>query len=777
MIRKLKEIWADLGRSIFVGDRYKNNMRGIAIGAALIVVINLITGTTYIINRQTMAIISSAVLILFFSLVFFFITVMKNRTIALTLAVTGLIVIYSFDTIVVTSPVMPIWTLLFPWAICYLVNVKTGVGVSLYFSTLYIVLFYTPLKEFFTGKYMDRIMSGFPIAFIADAFLCTYIMVQYHRNTLYQMDYAKQLTEAKAAADHANSAKSDFLANMSHEIRTPINAVLGMNEMVLRESLQTKDQLPKEQTGLRASLTNISNYAGNIDSAGKNLLSIINDILDFSKIESGKMEITEADYKFSSVLNDISNIVSFKAKDKGLEFHIEMDSDLPDGLYGDELRLRQIMTNILNNAVKYTKKGSVTLVVGKEADGEIKEGDTINLKIAVKDTGIGIKKEDIDKLFGKFERVDLQQNSTVEGSGLGLAITKNLLELMHGSISVDSVYGIGSVFTVILPQKVVSTEPVGDFRVKFEKSVQESEIYHESFRAPDAHILIVDDTRMNLTVAVGLLKKTQIEIDTAASGPEAIGLSKTIKYDLILMDQRMPGMDGTETMNHIKAQEGGANNGTPFICLTADAVSGARNRYLSEGFTDYLTKPIDSKALEAMLKKYLPEDKVNNVSTDTADVNTAQAPEVPDGFEELRETGIAAEVGLKFCQDDESLYRSILLDYAQSSDEKIKNISNSFDAKDWKNYAIYVHALKSTSKTIGASELSERALRLENAANEGNIAVIRDEHNDMMALYKKTAEAIRAFEPESEAASAQDGEALEFEPEDDGVLEFLPDEK
>ena len=774
MIKFFKKIWKDLGRSIFVGDRYAKNMRGIAIGAALIVIVNLITGTLNILDNNHLGAISNLVLIVSFSLVFLFIVVFKKRKIALTFTVFAVVLIYTYDVVIVSTPFMPIWTILFPWAFSYLVSVKVGIGLSGYFSTLYLVLFYSPLKNFVNGEnqYPEFMLRIFPILYIANAFLCIYIMVQYHRNTLNLMDYTGQLNEAKASAEHANTAKSEFLASMSHEIRTPINAVLGMNEMVLRESLQARDQVPKEQPELRTYLTNISNYAGNIDSAGKNLLAIINDILDFSKIESGKMEITEADYKFSSVLNDISNMVSFKAKDKGLSFQIEVDKDLPDGLYGDELRVRQIMTNLLGNAVKYTKEGGVTLYVGKQKDDVVENDKTMHLVISVKDTGIGIKKEDIDKLFQKFERVDLQQNSTVEGSGLGLAITKNLLDLMNGSISVESVYGQGSVFTAVLPQRIVSTEAVGDFKMKFEKSVQEAKVYQESFRAPDAHILIVDDTRMNLTVAVGLLKKTQIEIDTAASGLEAIGLAKTISYDLILMDQRMPGMDGTETMKRIKAQENGANTGTPFICLTADAVSGARSHYLSEGFTDYLTKPIDSKALERMLLKYLPKEKVSIVSNDeNANANKEKQSQEVDEYKAMRQAGIDPEVGLRFCQNDKELYTSIILDYAQSSAEKIQNIEAFYKNSDWKNYGISVHALKSTSKTIGALDLSERALRLEKAANDENVDIIHAEHDNMLAQYKKVVEAINTANSNSNENSKQEDDVLEFSPEDD-VLEF-----
>ena len=778
MIKYLKRIWAELGRSIFVGDRYAKNMRGIAIGAALIVIVNIITGTLNLLDKNHLGAISNIVLIVSFSLVFLFIVVFKKRKLALTFTVIAVIGIYTYDIVIVSSPFMPIWTILFPWAFSYLVSVRVGIGMSGYFTTLYLVLFYSPLKKYVSGEgmYPEFMLKIFPILYFANAFLCIYIMVQYHRNTLSLMDYSAQLTEAKSQAERANTAKSEFLASMSHEIRTPINAVLGMNEMILRESLQARDQVSKEYPEIKNYLTNISNYAGNLDSAGKNLLAIINDILDFSKIESGKMEITNADYKFSSVLNDISNIVSFKAKDKGLDFKIEVDKDIPDGLFGDELRVRQIMTNLLGNAVKYTKQGKVLLSITKGKDDVIVKDGIIHLVIAVKDTGIGIKEEDIEKLFKKFERVDLQQNSTVEGSGLGLAITKNLLELMNGTINVESVYGEGSTFTVTLPQKVVSIEAVGDFKMKFEKSVQETELYHESFRAPDAHILIVDDTRMNLTVAVGLLKKTQIEIDTASSGFEAIELTKTIRYDLILMDQRMPGIDGTETMNRIKAQEGGANNNTTFICLTADAVTGARNHYLSEGFTDYLTKPIDSKALEKMLMKYLPKEKVLDASQFKDDDVHDNKDNVLDEFAPMRKVNIDIETGLRFCQNDKELYKSIILDYALSSDEKINNIIDFFGKSDWKNYAICVHALKSTSKTIGATDLSSIAQRLELAANEGDTNTILKDHEEMLEKYKVVVQSIKDAFP-NETVSSTD-EILEFSPgDDDEVLEFSPEDE
>ena len=292
--------------------------------------------------------------------------------------------------------------------------------------------------------------------------------------------------EARAQADAANRSKSDFLSNMSHEIRTPINAVLGMNEMILRESGDER----------------ITTYARNVESAGKNLLSIINDILDFSKIEAGKMEIVEAPYQLSSVLNDISNMVVFRARAKNLSFHVVVDETIPDHLCGDAVRVRQVITNILTNAVKYTMEGSVTLSV--KAEREQNNRDSLTLVIDVKDTGIGIREEDIGKLFTKFSRVDLNQTNTIEGTGLGLAITENLLLMMQGNIQVQSVYGEGSAFTIRIPQRIVSEEAIGDFHQRFEDGLKTMKSYRESFRAPEAHILVVDDTELNLVVIEGL---------------------------------------------------------------------------------------------------------------------------------------------------------------------------------------------------------------------------------------------------------------------------------
>lgn len=411
--------------------------------------------------------------------------------------------------------------------------------------------------------------------------------------------YMDELRRQKMTADEANEAKTQFLANMSHEIRTPINAILGFNEMILREC---RDQ--------DEALSNIGMYAANIKGAGSNLLSIINDILDISKIEAGKMDIVESPYSLSSLLNDVSNMVFFKAKEKGLKYFVEVDERLPDELCGDKARIRQVITNILANAVKYTDKGNVRLSVKGMSYSNNTSGSMLRLIIEIKDTGIGMKDEDIDKLFTKFQRLDLDHNGTIEGTGLGLAISRQLMTMMGGSINVESEYGTGSSFTIEIPQKIISSAAIGDFKTRFEKEIIEAKSDDEVFTAPDAHILIVDDTKVNLMVAKGLLRDTKIEIDTAISGRESTEKTRKKAYDLILMDQRMPGMSGSEALKIIREQEDGLNRQTPVICLTADAIIGAKERYMAEGFTDYLAKPIINHELMQMLIRYLPHDKI-----------------------------------------------------------------------------------------------------------------------------------------------------------------------
>ncbi len=399
-----------------------------------------------------------------------------------------------------------------------------------------------------------------------------------------------KLSKEKHQAVLANSAKSDFLANMSHEIRTPINSIMGMNEMILRESGEDE----------------IKVYASDIKRASENLLDIVNDILDFSKVESGKMDIVADEYELANLVKDTDNVMRVRAESKNLDFKIKADPSCPARLYGDESRVRQAIFNIVGNAIKYTEEGRVTLSISYEPIRNIDNPDSILMRFAVADTGIGIKEEDQGKLFNNFERFELKRNRNIEGSGLGLAITDRIVKLMKGWIKVDSVYGKGSTFTIYIPQGIVGSALIGDVQEKLKENGKNIQSYHESFKAPGRKILVVDDVAMNANVVKGLLKKTEVSVYTALSGLDCIEMCKKEKFDIILMDHFMPNMDGIETLMELRKRK---LIDCPVVALTANAISGMKEMFLEKGFSDYLSKPVKPAELEAVVKKYLNAEK------------------------------------------------------------------------------------------------------------------------------------------------------------------------
>lgn len=625
-------------------------------------------------------------------------------------------------------------------------------------------------------------------------------------------------------------AKSDFLANMSHEIRTPMNAVLGMAELALREEMS-----PAARDCIHQ-----------IIFSGRNLLVIINDILDFSKIESGKMDINEVVYESMSMFNDLASIVNSRIGDKKIEFTMDIDPYLPQMLMGDNTRIQQALINLLNNAVKFTNIGEVHLKV----TGERLYDDVIQLNMSVSDTGIGIKPEDLNKLFKSFQQVDSRRNRNIEGTGLGLAITQSLVELMGGKITVKSVYEKGSTFSLELSQGIVSdvvTEPnvesglhvallinneyvkaqiirdlnrvnvqytdlataktldnsVFDFLIADEqtftpdireyfleneklqcivvdsfmssgvKILPRVRVIHKpvyylnlysalgfiseytrndviseadfSFTAPDASVLIVDDNAVNLTVAKGLLEPLKMQISTATSANQAIDLLRQLKFDLIFMDHMMPEVDGVQTTHIIRRLMPEYAN-VPIIALTANAIAGTREMFIAEGMNDFVAKPIDTKDINAKLKKWLPQEKIVPISSEKAENNRFDNDSMLESVKDIN--FLNTESALELLKS-EHLFRMVLEEYYLSIDKKIASIESHFKNKDWKNYTIEVHALKSTSRQIGADELADLAAELEKAGKNLDVGFIEENNEKAMTMYRELKEKLDPFFPDA----------------------------
>ncbi len=718
-----------------------------------------------------------------------------------------------------------VWILLVPPLVTYFYSLFYGGIMSIVLGITVAVYMWSPLHQI-GYPYSDTYLIRFPIIYFFDLGLA--LVMQYRI-----MRYRREQAELLVRAERANHTKGDFLANMSHEIRTPMNAIVGMCELILRDANISES---------------VRDNCFNIQSSGRSLLAIINDILDFSKIESGKMELIETPFNIASMLNDVINMTMTRKADKKIEIIVEADPQIPCGLVGDEIRIRQIIINLMTNAVKFTNEGVITLKIAQS-----KQEYGINLKVVVEDSGIGISDENLEKLFESFQQVDTRKNRSIEGTGLGLPICKRLVTQMGGYINVSSKYGKGSRFSFVIPLKVSNPSPfisvkqasshkvvayfdfekfglsairerytdlienigeqlrinimytdsfeevcelvrnnkITDCFIGKEEYLQDKEYFNKlseevkvvlvqdhfgavqvpanirciykpfytmsaalalnneniafrlngrnnssiTFSAPKARVLIVDDNPINLKVAVGLMQPYRMQILTVDSGKAAIAMLRSKDIDLVLMDHMMPEMDGVEATQFIRGMEGEYYQKLPIVALTANAVNGVREMFIESGFQDFVPKPIELTALDRTLKYWLPKEYIQppvageQKKTETQSVSGAQDNEL-----------ISVSAGLKYAGNSEEAYFEILDMYVRKGSEKRVYIDKLFEEKDWKNYVIEVHALKSTSLSIGAVVLSEAAKRLELAGKAGDYAQIEAEHAALSELYVKVLE-------------------------------------
>ena len=518
--------------------------------------------------------------------------------------------------------------------------------------------------------------------------------------------------KVRQKAVSAKDAQSKFLASMSHEIRTPINAVIGMNEMILREN--------ENET--------IQEYAYNIQRASNMLLELVNDVLDFSKIESGKLELVNDTYDLASLLQDEILILQIRAKEKPIEIQLDINPTLPSKLIGDEVRIKQVLTNLISNAVKYTGEGKVTLQAFCQWINE----DTVNLGFSITDTGMGIKEEDLPHLFDSYKRLELSKNHNIQGTGLGLNIVKNLVELMQGNIYVRSEYGKGSTFSIFIPQKVVDRHCIGNLEELAHKYKKEAQGY---VTAPDATMLIVDDNSMNLIVVQELLKRTEIQLEVAKSGKECLELTKEKKYDVILLDHMMPEMDGIETLQRLRADHSNQNQNTIVIALTANAIAGCRQMYLEKGFDDYISKPIQVDVLDKLLLEYLPKKYIHMKGIAKTEQEVSEEP-----LEDIYY--IDRNMGLYYCKNSEDFYKEILSVFCEQCGSYVDELEECFHNQEWERYTTVSYELKTNALNIGATNFSQLCQQHETAGREKNATFIQTNYNNYIAVIRKMLQVI-----------------------------------
>ena len=539
--------------------------------------------------------------------------------------------------------------------------------------------------------------------------------------------YINEIKRVRQQAEKANIAKSEFLANMSHEIRTPMNAIIGLNDIIMEECTDAS----------------LYAHAKDVQSAAKNLLAIINDILDLSKVEAGKMELVYTDYHLKTVVGEVVGMMDMAASKRGLIMKYDCDETLPCRYNGDEGRIKQILINIINNAIKFTKEGYVRAsVTGRPGPNE---GEEL-LTFRVEDTGCGIREEDLEKIFEDFRQVDSKKNRSVEGTGLGLAIVKHLVELMGGEIRVDSVYGQGTVVTIVIPQRIVDSRTIAEVPDSSARELEGT----EQFTAPGVKVLVVDDNVINRKVARGFLKRYSFDLTEAGSGPEAIDLVRQNRYDIIFMDHMMPMMDGIEAAEIIRRDCGENGTSPTIIALTANAMEGMREKFLSCGFQDFIAKPLDRKELGQLLARWVPEDRRQ---ADTGAGEEEAAPLDPDAFQI---EGIDMDVAMRYYTGGEEGFVELLELYHMDGQRKTELLRELAAQADLSDYRTEVHGLKSAAANIGAMEVSNLARAQENAAAQGDREFIARQFPELLAAHQALLERIGAFLEQRRQAQPQE---------------------